>query len=267
MSEQGPPDLPVVVIGAGPQGLAAAAHLVERGQIPLVLEAGQGPAPAVAQWGHVRLFSGWPELVDPAAARLLAPSGWSAPTDGYPTGAGVDRVLSGAVGRRVGRWRALRSPGGGGVPPRPGSPGVRRAGGAAVHGAHRHRRGGVADRCSGGDRCVRDLDAAQPGRRRRLPGVGREGGGRQRNGDLSAADRRPGGRAGWPACGAGRQRPFGHDRRHRVRRCGQRAPADPAHLGLAARRCRERLRRRCGGSVAATRGARSAGPSGWSTTG
>ncbi|MFD3843656.1 FAD-dependent oxidoreductase, partial [Streptomyces sp. NPDC058642] len=32
--------LPVVVIGAGPVGLAAAAHLVERGLDPLVLEAG-----------------------------------------------------------------------------------------------------------------------------------------------------------------------------------------------------------------------------------
>ena len=32
--------LPIVVIGAGPVGLAAAAHLVERGETPLVLEAG-----------------------------------------------------------------------------------------------------------------------------------------------------------------------------------------------------------------------------------
>lgn len=87
-----PADLPVVVIGAGPQGLAAAAHLLERGLTPLVLEQGEGVAAAVAQWGHVRLFSAWDELVDPAAARLLAPTGWSAPpeahpTQGYPTGA------------------------------------------------------------------------------------------------------------------------------------------------------------------------------------
>lgn len=78
--------LPVVVIGAGPQGLAAAAQLRERGLTPLVLEAGPTPAFAVSQWAHVRLFSGWNELVDPAAARLLAPTGWTAPTEGYPTG-------------------------------------------------------------------------------------------------------------------------------------------------------------------------------------
>ncbi|WP_375001454.1 NAD(P)-binding domain-containing protein [Aeromicrobium sp. CTD01-1L150] len=79
--------LPVVVIGAGPQGLAAAAHLVERGAEPLVLEAGQGPAAAVREWGHVRLFSPWPELVDAASRRLLGPTGWQAPQTGYPTGA------------------------------------------------------------------------------------------------------------------------------------------------------------------------------------
>lgn len=78
--------LPVVVIGAGPQGLAAAAHLLERGLEPLVLEAGPGPAHGVSEWGHVRLFSRWTELVDQAAARLLAPTGWTAPTGGYPTG-------------------------------------------------------------------------------------------------------------------------------------------------------------------------------------
>ena len=80
-------ELPVVVIGAGPQGLAAAAHLLERGLEPLVLESGLGPASAVAEWGHVRLFSAWPELVDQASARLLAPTGWTAPGTGYPTGA------------------------------------------------------------------------------------------------------------------------------------------------------------------------------------
>jgi thioredoxin reductase len=80
-------DLPVLVIGAGPLGLAAAAHLRERGLEPLVLESGRAPASAVAEWGHVRLFSAWPELVDKASARLLGPTGWTAPESGYPTGA------------------------------------------------------------------------------------------------------------------------------------------------------------------------------------
>jgi thioredoxin reductase len=79
-------DLPVVVVGAGPSGLAAAAHLLEQGLQPLVLEAGDGAAAAVEQWSHVRTFSPWPELVDAAAARLLEPTGWTEREDGYPTG-------------------------------------------------------------------------------------------------------------------------------------------------------------------------------------
>ncbi|GAA1310627.1 NAD(P)-binding domain-containing protein [Saccharothrix xinjiangensis] len=75
-------------MGAGPAGLAAAAHLVERGLRPVVLEAGAQAGAAVAQWRHVRLFSPWSELVDPAARRLLEPRGWAAPEAGhYPTGA------------------------------------------------------------------------------------------------------------------------------------------------------------------------------------
>jgi thioredoxin reductase len=80
-------ELPVVVIGAGPQGLAAAAHLVERDENVIVVERGHGPASAVAEWGHVRLFSAWPELTDAASRRLLEPTGWTAPAKGYPTGA------------------------------------------------------------------------------------------------------------------------------------------------------------------------------------
>ncbi|WDH79336.1 FAD-dependent oxidoreductase [Microbacterium esteraromaticum] len=81
------PELPVVVIGAGPQGLAAAAHLAERGIDAFVIERGDRAGAAVAEWGHVRLFSAWPELIDDASRRLLEPRGWQAPQRGYPTGA------------------------------------------------------------------------------------------------------------------------------------------------------------------------------------
>jgi len=81
-------DLPVVVIGGGPVGLAAAAHLAER-EIPfVVLEAGDAPAATVRQWGHVRLFSPWRYNVDTAARRLLADAGWVEPDPTVlPTGA------------------------------------------------------------------------------------------------------------------------------------------------------------------------------------
>ena len=81
-------ELPVVIVGAGPVGLAAAAELAERGLRPLVLERGERAGAAVAQWHHVRLFSRWAELVAPAARRLLEPGGWRHPDpEGYPTGA------------------------------------------------------------------------------------------------------------------------------------------------------------------------------------
>ena len=80
-------ELPVVVVGAGPAGLSAAAHLVERGEQVVVLEAGDRAGAAVSQWNHVRLFSQWSELVDPAAERLLSQAGWVRPDgDAYPRG-------------------------------------------------------------------------------------------------------------------------------------------------------------------------------------
>jgi hypothetical protein len=98
-------NLPVVVVGAGPQGLAAAAHLLERGDEPLVLEMADCPGAAVRDWAHVRLFSPWPELVDAAAVRLLEPTGSDAPTGGYPTGGEwVERYLAplaAVLGERV----------------------------------------------------------------------------------------------------------------------------------------------------------------------
>ncbi|MGC7103145.1 FAD-dependent oxidoreductase, partial [Amycolatopsis lurida] len=97
---------PVVVVGAGPVGLAAAAELLERGLEPLVFERGERAGAAVAQWHHVRLFSPWSELVAPAAGRLLDRTGWSRPDGaGYPTGeewaAEYLRPLAAELGERV----------------------------------------------------------------------------------------------------------------------------------------------------------------------
>ena len=82
-----PTRLPVAVIGAGPIGLAAAVHLLEKGEAPLVFEAGSAVGTSIREWGHVRLFSPWRYLVDPAARRLLEPTGWTMPNEDHlPTG-------------------------------------------------------------------------------------------------------------------------------------------------------------------------------------
>jgi hypothetical protein len=79
--------LPVVIIGAGPVGLAAAAHVLSRKLTPLVLEAGATVGAGIRRWGHVRMFSPWRFNVDAAAAAILERYGWSMPDgDEYPTG-------------------------------------------------------------------------------------------------------------------------------------------------------------------------------------
>jgi len=80
-------ELPVAVIGGGPVGLAAAAHLVSRGLPALVFEAGDAVGASIREWGHVRVFSPWEFNLDPVARALLERHGWTAPElDGYPTG-------------------------------------------------------------------------------------------------------------------------------------------------------------------------------------
>jgi thioredoxin reductase len=85
----------VAIIGAGPVGLAAAAHVVQRGLQPIVLEAGGSAGHTVRQWGHVQMFSPWEYNIDRAAARLLEQTGWNSPEpQQYPTGAElVERYL------------------------------------------------------------------------------------------------------------------------------------------------------------------------------
>ncbi|HYC48682.1 MAG TPA: FAD-dependent oxidoreductase [Burkholderiales bacterium] len=96
MRNEAPSALPVAVIGAGPTGLAAAAHLAER-NIPFeVFEAGHTVGQNLAAYAHVRLFSPWRFNVDRAGVRLLAGNGWSAPDPDKLPSAGelVDRYLA-----------------------------------------------------------------------------------------------------------------------------------------------------------------------------
>jgi thioredoxin reductase len=79
---------PVVVIGAGPIGLVAAAHLAARSIPFTVCEQGDAVGTSVRRWKHVRMFSPWRYNLDPVAAALLEREGWEAPDpDRYPTGA------------------------------------------------------------------------------------------------------------------------------------------------------------------------------------
>lgn len=79
--------LPIAVIGAGPIGLAAAAHLIERGLPVRVYEASQSVGANVRDWAHVRIFTTWEQSVDAASRRLLEAAGWMLPDpDALPTG-------------------------------------------------------------------------------------------------------------------------------------------------------------------------------------
>ena len=71
--------LPVAVIGGGPVGLAAAAHLIARGLAVKVYEAGPAVGSNLLDWGHVRVFTPWRHCVDQAATALLNRYGWRLP--------------------------------------------------------------------------------------------------------------------------------------------------------------------------------------------
>ena len=97
----------VAILGGGPVGLAAAAHVLERGMEPVVLEAGPEAGHAVRQWAHVRMFSPWEYNVDKAAERLLASAGWNAPDAERLS----DRRRAGrAVSRAAGDAHAAQGP-------------------------------------------------------------------------------------------------------------------------------------------------------------
>lgn len=79
--------LPVAVIGGGPVGLAAAAHLIARDLSVRIYESGPAVGANLRDWGHVRVFTPWRYCVDAAASALLKRQGWRLPPpDMLPTG-------------------------------------------------------------------------------------------------------------------------------------------------------------------------------------
>lgn len=98
----------VAILGAGPVGLAAAAHVLERNMVPFVLEQGPSVAQAVREWGHVPMFSDWQFNVDAAAVRRLESTGWAMPkASAYPTGEElVSRYLD-PLAESLGSWLRL----------------------------------------------------------------------------------------------------------------------------------------------------------------
>ncbi|MEK4083576.1 NAD(P)-binding domain-containing protein [Psychrobacillus sp. FSL K6-1415] len=80
-------ELPIVVIGAGPVGLAAAAHLADKRERFILIESGDSVGSNILSWGHVRLFSPWQYNIDKIAKKTLENHGWNAPIlDHLPLG-------------------------------------------------------------------------------------------------------------------------------------------------------------------------------------
>lgn len=80
-------NLPVAIIGAGPIGLAAAAHLIKYKQPFIIFESGPTVGTNILTWSHVQLFSPWRYNIDKAALSLLMKYGWKTPElEDLPTG-------------------------------------------------------------------------------------------------------------------------------------------------------------------------------------
>lgn len=98
----------VAILGAGPVGLAAAAHVLERGMVPLILEQGDAVGHAVRAWRHVPMFSNWRYNIDAAARRRLDATGWRCPDlDAHPTGGDLVADYLAPLGTTLAPWLRL----------------------------------------------------------------------------------------------------------------------------------------------------------------
>lgn len=80
-------NLPIVIIGGGPVGLSAAAHLTKRNIPFLLFEAGNSIGYNILSWEHIRVFSPWKYNIDKVAEELLLQTKWEAPNkESLPTG-------------------------------------------------------------------------------------------------------------------------------------------------------------------------------------
>lgn len=79
--------LPIAIIGGGPIGLAAAAHLLSKGEKFVLFELGNTVGSSILEWGHVRMFSPWEYNMDESAKVLLEKTDWISPhPDDIPNG-------------------------------------------------------------------------------------------------------------------------------------------------------------------------------------
>ncbi|GLR13536.1 flavoprotein [Chitinimonas prasina] len=92
----------VAILGAGPVGLAAAAHMLVRGIRPTVFEAAESVGSSMRAVAHVPLFSPWRYNIDHAARSLLEQGGWQAPDlDALPTAGELDQFYLQPLGRAL----------------------------------------------------------------------------------------------------------------------------------------------------------------------
>ena len=72
-------NLPIAIIGGGPVGLAAAAHLSKNNQNFIIFEGEKSVGANILTWGHVKVFSPWEYNIDKVAEELLIKNGISIP--------------------------------------------------------------------------------------------------------------------------------------------------------------------------------------------